>query len=405
MKRNIISFIVSVLFIITVLMSRKADCMAADAFPTSTPVINNGQTGGSVQADYTDESKFITSGSFIYRVIDETKKEIEIRGINTSEAKLAIPETIDGYKVVSLGYNSFMNSDEIVYSTLRIQGTCIDNVNELVIPEGVKVIGIGAFSDFTGLKSVSLPESIIYIQPGAFMNCTSLNNIALPSGTMVQTDAFRGCTSLKDITVNGSYLGESVFEGDIDIIRIAAGGNGQVRIGSAISGSNVKKIVSDENMKLISFKDVDSINNEVKSLIVNGKKTKVESGGEGTDTSGSIKYGMLYTVPGAKCISWAKKEKVSYTVKDVKKVKKVTCAKKNNTYTYSWDKTDTTEKTYKYKKAQKKWSETDKNIRTKYNVYGKNKKGSKYKLITQTAKTSIKTKYKYIKIEPDYRWQ
>lgn len=131
----------------------------------------------------------------------------------------------------------------------------------------------------------------------------------------------------------------------------------------------------------------------------------MESGVDGVDTFGSIKYGILYTVPGAKCIFWAKKEKVSHKIKVVEKVKRVTGTKKNNSYVYSWDKSKTTEKTYKYKKAKKKWSVTDKNIRTKYNVYGKNKKGSKYKFIAQTSKNSIKTKYKYIKIEPDYSWK
>ncbi len=405
MKRNNICIVLSFMFLITVFWSRKADCMAEDVFPTSTPTINSGQSGSFEQAEYMDESKFITSGIFVYRIIDETQREIEIRGINTSETKLAIPETIDGYKVVRIGYNGYLNLDEIVYSFLRLKGTCKDNIKELIIPEGVREIGIGACSDFNKLEKVSFPESIIHIHPGAFINCTSLNNIELPSGTMVQTEAFLGCTSLKDIKVNGSYLGKSVFEGEIDIIRIASGGNGPVRIGSAIFGSNIKKIVSDENVKLISFKDVDSINNEVKSLIVNGKKTKVESGVDGVDTFGSIKYGILYTVPGAKCISWAKKEKISHKIKVVEKVKRVTGTKKNNSYVYSWDKSKTTEKTYKYKKAKKKWSVTDKNIRTKYNVYGKNKKGSKYKFIAQTSKNSIKTKYKYIKIEPDYSWK
>ena len=91
MKRNNICIVLSFMFLITVFWSRKAYCMSEDVFPTSTATINSGQSGSFEQAEYMDESKFITSGIFVYRIIDETQREIEIRGINTSETKLAIP--------------------------------------------------------------------------------------------------------------------------------------------------------------------------------------------------------------------------------------------------------------------------------------------------------------------------
>lgn len=404
MKRYFICILLSLVFITVVFTSQKSDCKASMAFPTAAPQPVSDLPGNTIQSAWLDESGFITSGNYVYRIIDETKKEIEIRGINSSESKLVIPETIDGYKVVSLGYCGTVIPDEIVYASLQIKGTCKDTLQELIIPEGVREIGTGAFSDFIKLRSVLFPESMIYIQARAFINCSSLDNINLPSGTMVQMMAFRGCASLKNITINCSYLGEEIFEGEIDKIHIVAGGNRQVGLGSSIFSSTVNRIIVDEDVKLVSFKYVDYFNNVVKSLIINGKKTNVETGDDGYNMWGSIKFGVLYTVPDAKCISWAKKEKVSYKIKTVEKVKNVTCTKKKNTYIYSWDKAKTTVETHKYKKAAKKWKVTNKNIQTKYNVYGKNKKNGKYKLITRTAKNSVKTKYKYIKIYPDYNW-
>lgn len=402
MKRYFICILLSLVFITVVFTSQKSDCKASMAFPTSTPDTKSDLPGNTIQSAWLDESGFITSGNYVYRIIDEIKKEIEIRGINSSESKLVIPETIDGYKVVSLGYCGTVNPDEIVYASLQIKGTCKDTLQELIIPEGVREIGTGAFSDFIKLRSVLFPESMIYIQAGAFINCSSLDNINLPSGTMVQMMAFRGCASLKNITINCSYLGEDIFEGEIDKIHIVTGRNRHLDLGDAIFSSTIKQVIADEDVKLVSFKGEPSFKNTVKSLIINGKKTEVETGDD--DYTGSIKFGTLYTVPSAKCISWAKKEKVSYKIKTVQKVKNVTCTKKKNTYIYSWDKAKTTVETHKYKKATKKWKVTNKNIQTKYNVYGKNKKSGKYKLITRTAKNSVKTKYKYIKIYPDYNW-
>ncbi len=47
----------------------------------------------------------------------------------------------------------------------------------VVIPEGVKEIGDGAFEGCTSLASVSIPEGVKEIGDGAFEGCTSLTEI------------------------------------------------------------------------------------------------------------------------------------------------------------------------------------------------------------------------------------
>lgn len=347
---------------------------------------------------YANESGTIISGNYMYQIVNEEQKEITITGINSTEPKITVPEEIDGYKTVGIGYYGWLNPDDNLYNDFGIQGTCKDTLQELIIPEGVKEIGIGAFADFTSLKKVYFPESLIYIRPYAFLNCSSLDDINIPQATVVELEAFRKCTSLKNITISCSYLGDALFDGEIDNIHIAAGRYNWVGLGDAIFSTEIKKVTVDKDVELITFSDAD-FHNKIKSLIINGKYTKVKG-----KNNSNTKFVTLYTVPDAKCISWARKEKISYAIKTAGDISKIDCIEKNRMYRYVWNKTETTLKTYKYNKTKKKWKITDKSIRTKYNVYGKSTKNGKYKLITQTTKNQIKTKYKYIKVKPEYRF-
>jgi hypothetical protein len=73
------------------------------------------------------------------------------------------------------------------------------------IPSFVKVIGLRAFSDCTGLTSITIPSSVTSIMQEAFMGCTGLTSITIPSSvTSIMTGAFNGCTGLKSVTISAS---------------------------------------------------------------------------------------------------------------------------------------------------------------------------------------------------------
>lgn len=77
----------------------------------------------------------------------------------------------------------------------------------LVIPakignEEIKEIDSWAFSDCTGLTSISLPASLTEISSSAFSDCTGLTSISLPASlTTIGEGAFEGCKSLTSITL------------------------------------------------------------------------------------------------------------------------------------------------------------------------------------------------------------
>ena len=53
------------------------------------------------------ERNYHMSGIYTYYVLDEQKKEISICAIDSTEKKIIVPSELDGYKVCTLGYESY----------------------------------------------------------------------------------------------------------------------------------------------------------------------------------------------------------------------------------------------------------------------------------------------------------
>ncbi len=87
-----------------------------------------------------------------------------------------------------------------------------NEINSVVIEEGIYSIGNNAFQNCPNLKSVSLPESIICIGTQAFQECPSLKTITLPSSVIsIEDSAFdisdSSDSQISAIVVPGSYAG------------------------------------------------------------------------------------------------------------------------------------------------------------------------------------------------------
>ena len=48
---------------------------------------------------------------------------------------------------------------------------------DVVIPKGVKTIGIWAFKECADITSITIPDSVTTIKQGAFSHCSSLTSI------------------------------------------------------------------------------------------------------------------------------------------------------------------------------------------------------------------------------------
>lgn len=76
---------------------------------------------------------------------------------------------------------------------------------DVVIPEGVKEIGYGAFEGRNSLMSVVIPDGVTEIGWLAFSGCESLTSVRIPEGVKkIGQHAFSRCKSLSNVVIPGS---------------------------------------------------------------------------------------------------------------------------------------------------------------------------------------------------------
>ncbi len=133
-----------------------------------------------------------------------------------------------GYFNVSITSNTYSNGKGVITFSgpLTTVGedegeepfaNCAHNLKSVVLPNGLKTIGYGAFSLCSGLESVTIPESVTYIKSGAFYDCNKLTAIALPSGLLrIDDNAFASCDLLESVTIPDSVtlIGRGAFSGE-----------------------------------------------------------------------------------------------------------------------------------------------------------------------------------------------
>ena len=123
----------------------------------------------------------------VYKYSLDKDGNATITGYSGSVSALAIPQTIDGHKVVAIGEGAF-------------KGTCLVNVT---IPDTVTEIGNLAFAYCEQLSSVQLSNSLVRLGHDVFLSCTSLTSIRIPksleSVSNIYGGPFKDCSALQNV--------------------------------------------------------------------------------------------------------------------------------------------------------------------------------------------------------------
>lgn len=91
-----------------------------------------------------------------------------------------------------------------------------DNIEKVVIEEGVTVICRWAFNECKNLKAVSIADSVISIGFGAFCDCESLTQVSISKNvSKIGATAFAGCKKLEKIEVDENNVCYSSINGDL----------------------------------------------------------------------------------------------------------------------------------------------------------------------------------------------
>ena len=146
---------------------------------------------------------------------------ITITGYTGAGGDVAIPGTINGPPVTSIGGDAFANSsvtnvtipDSVISIGTNAFYDCY-GLTSVTIGTNVSSIGNYAFYDCCGLRSVTIPDSVNSIGVEAFIYCFSMTNVTIGSSvTSIGEQAFWSCNSLTGVTIgtNVSSIGDWAF--------------------------------------------------------------------------------------------------------------------------------------------------------------------------------------------------
>lgn len=76
-------------------------------------------------------------------------------------------------------------------------------IEKITIPEGVRIIGVQAFTGCSSIEKILIPDSVEIIEDLAFANdnrsitgCKKLQEVSVSSNTKIADNAFEGCVNL-----------------------------------------------------------------------------------------------------------------------------------------------------------------------------------------------------------------
>jgi hypothetical protein len=150
---------------------------------------------------------------------------------------IAIPSTINGLSVTSIGSEAFLGigftSITIPNSVTSIEDFAFagcTNLTDVTIPNNITSIWPYTFAGCYNLNSVTIPNSVTNVEIDAFFECYNLTNVIIGNNvTSIGNDAFAMCTSLTSITIPSSVtnieIGGAVFAGCTSLTGITVNTN------------------------------------------------------------------------------------------------------------------------------------------------------------------------------------
>ena len=114
--------------------------------------------------------------------------------------EVTVPSELGGYEVFRIDDYAFYGCDEMT---------------TLIIPDGVRQMGVSVCRQCAALKEMNLPSLLEWIPENAFRACSSLTEVRLPPSVIGIDDnsPFGDCTSLTNVVIPESvrYIGDNAF--------------------------------------------------------------------------------------------------------------------------------------------------------------------------------------------------
>lgn len=141
------------------------------------------------------QKRGMTENGFTYWITQDDEAVIgKYRG---TETDVTVPAVIENCPVVDVSDGVFYYNEEIV---------------SVILPDGIKRIGISAFEHCGNLQQVIIPDTVEYIEGSAFYYCSSLETVILPKNLRsVGNGAFGYGSGYYRFTGNAPWIDSSAF--------------------------------------------------------------------------------------------------------------------------------------------------------------------------------------------------
>lgn len=151
----------------------------------------------------------LNNGTFKYEA-DFYNNTCVLKGYLGNDSVVNVPESIDGYRVVSLGSECFLRKTNVVkvnipstVKSIRARAFMESGIREITIPETVTQLSGSAFYRCNNLERVVIKAPVTKIEMNTFAKCFNLKSVVLPN-TIREIDsyAFQYCRSLTSINIH-----------------------------------------------------------------------------------------------------------------------------------------------------------------------------------------------------------
>ena len=161
--------IFSILFMILLLIGICGTVSAKDTY-TATSTINGVTVNWSYELNESNEIE-----------------ELICTNISDLTGAIIIPSSIDGKKVVSLGFKAFNGSATIT---------------EVTLPNTLREVGSYSFANCTKLAKINFGTGVKYLSINAFQNCKALTSLSIPKSLTKDcgNHPFAGCSNITSVT-------------------------------------------------------------------------------------------------------------------------------------------------------------------------------------------------------------
>lgn len=178
--------------------------------------------GGYLAVDNTQDASicpFCNKAFIVSKAISSfTEAEPPTNGIEKTPCSFDSDFVVE--RSVLVRYNGYTQKDVIIPEGISVIGETafqgMNNIESVYIPEGVELIGEGAFSGCKNLQSLHIPDSVETIDRDGFNGCIGLKSVTLPDSIKnIESGAFAGCINLETINIpqRTELLPWRIFEG------------------------------------------------------------------------------------------------------------------------------------------------------------------------------------------------